>query len=247
MIYQPIATPRAYEGIVSQIEQMIANNQIKVGDQLPGERDLAEKFGVSRIVIREAIRTLQARGVIEVRHGSGTFVKGTPDDTLARSLTLLLELEETSLLDLYVVRQALEVVAAPRAAQYATAPEIAALRECLARMEETIRKGFQDEEHFKEFTARDIELHSLVAQASHNTPLSTLLNTILPLIMSGRLEIINRTGGFKKFVARSRPEIILEEHTNVVNAIVNRDPAAAEHFIYKHLQRSMATYRDLTT
>lgn len=247
MLYQPITTARAYEAVVSQIEQTIAINQFKVGDQLPSERDLAEKFGVSRVVIREAIRTLEARGVIEVRHGSGTYVKGMPGDTLARSLTLLLDLKETSLLDLYVVRQALEIVAAPRAAQYATEPQIQSLRECLARMEESIRIGFQNAARFEEFTKCDIELHSLVGEASHNVPLSTLLNAILPLIMSGRLEIINRTGGFEKFIARSRPEIILAEHTNIVNAIVNHDPAAAEHFIYTHLQRSMTTYRDLQT
>ncbi|HZQ06454.1 MAG TPA: FadR/GntR family transcriptional regulator [Anaerolineae bacterium] len=246
-MYQPITTLRAYEAIVSQIEQMIADKQIQVGEQLPGERDLAEKFGVSRVVIREAIRTLEARGLIDVRHGSGTYVKGMPGDTLTRSLTLLLELKETSLLDLYVVRQALEIVAAPRAAQYATPQQINSLRQCLARMEETIHKGFHDAKHFEEFTQRDIELHSLVGEASHNLPLSTLLNAILPLIMRGRLEIINRTGGFEKFIARSRPEIILDEHTNIVNAIANHDPAAAEHFIYKHLQRSMATYRDLAT
>jgi DNA-binding FadR family transcriptional regulator len=170
-----------------------------------------------------------------------------PGDTLTRSLTLLLELEETSLLDFFVVRQALEIVAAPRAAQYATQEQISSLRNCLAEMAATINQGIHVEEHFKQFTQHDIELHSLVAQSSQNLPLSTLLNVILPLIMSGRLEIINRNGGFKKFIARSRPETILEEHTNIVNAIVNRDPTAAEHFVYKHLQRSMAAYRDLTT
>jgi len=246
-MYQPISPARAYEGVVDRIERMISGKQINVGDQLPGERDMAEKFGVSRLVIREAIRTLEARGVIDVRHGSGTFVKGMPGDTLTRSLTLLLELEETSLLDFYVVRQALEIVAAPRAALYATEQQIISLRNCLTEMEATIDQGIHVEEHFQRFTQHDIELHSLVAQSSNNLPLSTLLSVILPLIMSGRLEIINRTGGFKKFIARSRPETILEEHTNIVNSIVNRDPGAAEHFVYKHLQRSLTAYRDLTT
>src|SRR5688572_20217020 len=119
MIFQSVAPERAYQVIVSQIERQITNGNLHEGDQLPGERELAEQFGVSRVVIREAMRNLQARNLVEVRHGSGTFISGKPGDTLTQSLTLLLKLEESSLLDLYVVRQALELVAAPRAAQYA--------------------------------------------------------------------------------------------------------------------------------
>lgn len=245
LIFQPIAPARAYQAIVSQIEQMIANGTLNDGDQLPGERDLAEQFGVSRVVIRESIRNLQARGMVEVRHGSGTFIRGKAGDILTQSLTLLLKLEEASLLDLYVVRQALEVVAAPRAAQYATAEDISGLRQSLDDMAEIIKKGIDVEEHFHELTRCDIDLHGRVAEASHNIPLATLLHAILPMIMSGRIEIINRTGGFKRFIARSSPQIVIEEHANIVSAIVNRDPTAAEHFIYKHLQRSMVTYRDL--
>ncbi len=245
MVFQPIAPERAYQTIVAQIEELIAQGKLKQGDQLPSERELAEQFGVSRVVIRESIRNLQARGIVEVRHGSGTFVRANPKDTLTQTLTLLLKLEESSLLDLYVIRQALELVAAPRAAQYANEQDIKALRETLGEMRDIIAKGIDVEEHFEIFTRCDMELHARVADASHNAPLATLLRAILPMIMAGRLQIINRTGGFKRFIARSSPAVVIEEHTNIVSAIVNKDPAAAEHFVYKHLQRSMTTYRDL--
>lgn len=245
MIFQSVAPERAYQVIVSQIERQITNGNLRQGDQLPGERELAEQFGVSRVVIREAMRNLQARRLVEVRHGSGTFISGNPGDTLEQSLTLLLKLEESSLLDLYVVRQALELVAAPRAAQYATAEDLDALKESLDDMATIIGKGIEVEEHFHIFTKSDIELHARVAEASHNVPLATLLRAILPMIMSGRLEIINRTGGFKRFISRSIPSVVMEEHSNIVSAIINHDVTAAEHFVYKHLQRSMNTYRDL--
>lgn len=245
LAYQPVTTTRAYESITTQIEQTISSGQLQVGEQLPGERELAEQFGVSRVVIREAMRNLEARAIVEVRHGSGTYVKSIPSPALAQSLTLLLELEEASLLDLYVVRQALELVAAPMAAQHATPEEIATLRKCLEEMATLVEQGIHSEEGFCAFSTKDEELHRLVAQASHNMPLVTLLDAILPLVMSGRREIINRTGGFQRFIARSGRENAHEEHTDIVNAIANRDPKAAEHFVYHHLQRSMTTYRDL--
>jgi len=245
LVYQPVTTTRAYENIAAQIEQTITSGQLRVGDQLPGERELAEQFEVSRVVIREAMRNLEARGIVEVRHGSGTYVRSIPSPAVTQSLTLLLELEEASLLDLYVVRQALELVAAPKAAQYATPEEIAALRNCLEEMAPLVKQGIHSEDSFRAFSTKDEEFHRLIAKASHNMPLATLLNAILPLVMSGRLEIINRTGGFQRFIARSGRENAHEEHANIVNAIANRDPKAAEHFVYQHLQRSMATYRDL--
>ena len=244
-MFEPIAITRAYENIVAQVEAAIIEGNLAVGDQLPGERELAEQFEVSRVVIREATRNLEARGIVEVRRGSGTYVKSIPSPALTRSLTLLLKLEEASLLELYVVRQALELVSASAAAQHATSEEIAALRTCLEEMSRLLEQEISSEDDFRVFSDKDTEFHLLIAQASHNLPLETLLSAILPLVMSGRAEIISRTGGFQQFIVRSEPQNAYEEQTHIVNAIANRDPKAAEHFTYLHLQRSVATFRDL--
>ena len=244
-MFEPQKPTRAYENIVDQIEHDITAGRLQVGDQLPAERELAEQFQVSRVVIREASRHLEALGIVEVRQGSGTYVRSVPTPMLAHSLTLMLKLEEASLLDLYVVRQALELVAAPRAAQYVTPEEMTALRECTEEMAVLIRQGIRSEDDFQALTAKDEQFHHMIAEASHNAPLSTLLSAILPLVMRGRLQIVNRTGGFQRFLERSARENVSDEHTNIVDAIANRDPRAAEHFVYLHLQRSMATYRDL--
>ena len=87
-VFQPIAPPRAYEEIVEQIERAISDGVVRVGDRLPGEREMAVQFGVSRVVVREALRTLEARGLVEVRRGSGTFVLRLPSRFLSQSLTL---------------------------------------------------------------------------------------------------------------------------------------------------------------
>jgi DNA-binding GntR family transcriptional regulator len=146
---------------------------------------------------------------------------------------------------LYVVRQALELVSVSRAAQYATPEEIARLQECLIEQRALIKKGIHTVEEFRAFSAKDEEFHLLMAEASQNQPLVTLLSTVLPLVMSGRLEIIERSGGFEAFIQRSVRESVCDEHASILDAISNRDTRAAEYFIYAHLQRSMATYRDL--
>ena len=250
-MFKPVPVKRAYENIVTRIEQTILDGHFQVGAQLPSERELAEEFAVSRVVIREAVRNLEARGVVEVRHGSGTYVKALPGTMIEQSLTLLLRLEEASLLDLYVVRQALELVSAPRAAQYATTEEIEQLRQCLSDLQELATYAGDSDEAYLAFIEKDTAFHCLVAEASHNLPLATILQSILPLMNSGRLEIMkqangaNGTSNRRPLGNRHEPGQIVDELNGVFTAIVNRDPKAAEHFIYLHLQRAIAGYQHL--
>src|SRR3989337_2355685 len=79
---EPVKSTRIYEEIVRQVKQMIAEGRLKSGDQLPPERDLAEKFMVSRTSVREALRALQSRGLIEIRAGEGAFVRDISVETL---------------------------------------------------------------------------------------------------------------------------------------------------------------------
>src|SRR5579862_362904 len=106
---QPVEKTRSYEQIVTQIEEMIREGHFQIGDRMPSERALAEQFQVSRVVVRESIRHLEARKIVEVLQGSGTYVRRIPTQTLAQNVTFLLELEKSSFVDLMVVRQALEV------------------------------------------------------------------------------------------------------------------------------------------
>ena len=249
-MFKPIPVKRAYENIVLRIERAITEGQLQIDDQLPSERELAEEFGVSRVVIREAIRNLEARRVVEVRHGSGTYIKAVPDPTIEQSLTLMLKLEEASLLDLYVVRQALELVSAPRAAQYATPEEVQTLRQCLEDLLSLSKDASDSEEAYLAFIDKDTDFHHLMAEASHNLPLVTLLEAVLPLMNLGRLEIIRQANvsdkeGWKTLHSRHQPEQITEELTNIFNAIASHDPKAAEHFIYLHLQHAIAGFHDL--
>lgn len=237
------AAPRAYEDIVAQIERSIESGALSVGDQLPGERDLSRQFGVSRVAVREAIRNLEARGIIEVRVGSGTYIRALPGAALSKSFTLWLQLEDSSVLDLYAVRQALESTAAPLAAVHATAGDLAAMRHLLDQWALLLAKSPFTGEDVAASDKFEIEFHYLVAMASRNTALETLLRAILPLVFEGRWGVIRQTGNVETAIAGLKLKETAIEHEDIYQAIANHDPASAEFFTRRHLQGAIALYR----
>src|SRR3970040_2789036 len=91
LMYLPIQSERLYERIVSQIEQRIEAGDLKVGDQLPSERELAEQFTVSRTAVREAVQALRQKGLVEIRLGRGTFITNETTDTIRNSLGMFMK------------------------------------------------------------------------------------------------------------------------------------------------------------
>ena len=246
-MYKPITATRSFQHIVAQIEDLITAGQLHIGDKLPGERELAEQFRVSRVVVREAIRDLQARGVIEVRQGSGTYVQLMPSQALTRSLTLLLHLEKPALIDLFVARRALELAAVSLAAQHATSEQISALEKCISEMSAIARPGLHIEDNFYAYGDKDLQFHTLIAEASHNSILQSLLSAVLPLFMAGRVEVVKRLGSFDKFLDRSPLHELLvhKEHIDIADAIITHDAVAAEQRMKLHLDRAFAVYGNL--
>src|ERR671937_3249214 len=104
----PVKSTRIYEEIVRQIKAMISEGRLKSGDQLPPERDLAEKFLVSRTSVREALRALESVGLIEIRPGEGTFVREVSVDALVEPLALVLLSQRAMIAELFEARRLLE-------------------------------------------------------------------------------------------------------------------------------------------
>ena len=120
-MYKIVRTSRLYEQIVQQVQESIHKGALKPGDQLPPERELAQQFGVSRTVIREAIKTLAANGLVEVRAGEGTFIIDGTSSALRQSLTLMMSMGGIKTLQEVVeLREMLEPEIAFKAALYAT-------------------------------------------------------------------------------------------------------------------------------
>src|SRR5688572_20254195 len=121
---EPIKSTRIYAEIVRQIRGLIADGQLKSGDRLPPERDLADRFRVSRTSVREALRALESTGLIEIRAGEGAFVRRVSVEALVEPLALVILSHREAIADLYEARRLLEPPIAKVAAERASPDEV---------------------------------------------------------------------------------------------------------------------------
>ncbi len=242
---QPIGRTRSYEQIVTQIEEMIQEGHFRIGERMPSERALAHQFQVSRVVVREGLRHLEARRIIEVLQGSGTYVRRVPPQTLAQNVTFLLELEKSSFVDLMVVRQTLEVTAARLAATQATPKDLSEIGACAHEMKEVAERSGNEKDKYFDYGAKDLELHSLIARGSHNAPLASFLDAILPMIMEGRFALVNSFGDAENFFRRRGVERIYTEHMGIIDALRRHDGDAAGRLMIQHTARSIAFFKNI--
>jgi GntR family transcriptional repressor for pyruvate dehydrogenase complex len=224
--FSPIKTKRLYEEIVEQIKQLITEGRLKPGDKLLAERELAEQFQVSRASVREAIRTLEMLGVIDIRPGEGTFVRRTGTDDIIRPLAMFLAVERSSLLDMFEMRRIFETATAALAAERATLEEIDQIGFALESMAE--RLNVQDPERGQEF---DAAFHYAVAEATHNSLLTKLFKTVSE-------EFHKANSVARRQLYQNKPENaqrIVDQHREIFEAIRSRSPQAASQAMLAHL------------
>jgi len=219
-VYLPIKPKeRLYQEIVDQIQQQILSGALKPGDQIPAERDLAERFGVSRTAVREAIKSLTEKGLIEVFVGRGTFVTNLSPDRVVESMTILLRNEPHNVASLQEARALLDVPTARLAAARRTDAHVARLRAIAAEMEE---------EHSvsPRLVDGDTEFHVEVARATGNPVLVLLSQTIFALLRTERLH----RDDFDAFLP-----VAFGEHREIVDAIADGDGERAARAMTAHL------------
>src|SRR5271157_3488829 len=165
------------ERVVQAIEGQVLDGRLPVGSRLPPEREFAERLGVSRTVVREAVRVLVATGLLETRHGVGTTVRALTHDEMVKPLNLFLRTwgEDVSLEHLHQVRSLLEVENAGLAAEQASDEDIHDLRCIVEEME-----AAKDDPVL--FAVKDSEFHRRLAQTTHNPLLTLLLDSIHDLM-----------------------------------------------------------------
>jgi len=222
-VYLPIKPKeRLYQEIVDQIQQQILSGALKPGDQIPAERDLAERFGVSRTAVREAIKSLTEKGLIEVFVGRGTFVTNLSPDRVVESMTLLLRNEPHNVASLQEARELLEIPTARLAAVRRTDAHVARLRAISAELEE---------EH--SISARlvdgDTEFHVELARATGNPVIVLLSQTIVALLRTERL--------YREDFDIARLPTALADHREIVDAIADGDADRAAQAMSDHLVR----------
>ncbi|MHB1345057.1 MAG: FadR/GntR family transcriptional regulator [Thermoleophilia bacterium] len=216
----PVRRRRLYEDVVQQLQSLISSGRLDAGDQLPSERALADQLAVSRTSVREALRILEARGMVEARPGHGLFVRGRRTEEIVSILAAYLVRERESFLEVLDVREALERKAAERAAVLATAKDLESIKAALVMMQEEVLEGRMPIES-------DTAFHRALGAASRNEVLSQILDTVLGLMSQRRREILSEDyGGI----------LMLHQHVNIYRAIKNRDSAAAADLTSAHLR-----------
>ena len=215
----PIKSTRIYEEIVRQVKQMIAEGRLKSGDRLPPERDLAEKFVVSRSSVREALRALESLGLVEIRAGEGTFVREVSVESLIEPLALMMVSQREAIAELFEARRLLEPGIAALAASRATLEEVAEMERILEEQAKEIAEG-------RTGLVQDAAFHGAIGAAAHNRAITRLAHAIMDLLTQSREESLNTPG---------RPQRSHQDHRRILEAIRARDEHAAQQAMLDHL------------
>ena len=224
-VFSRIAHSRTADEVVQQIEILILEGILRVGDRFPGERDLARQLAVSRPILRDALKALEERGLLVTRRGGGTHVADVIGQVFSKPVMELIATHRKATTDYLEYRRDMEGIAAEYAARRATSDDRALLKQIMARMETAHRSAvFEDE------AAVDVEFHGVVGECAHNIILLHTLRSCYRLLSDGvlynRLMIYNLPG------ARDR---LLEQHHMIHDAVQRGDPVAAREAAEEHI------------
>jgi GntR family transcriptional repressor for pyruvate dehydrogenase complex len=221
-LYKVVQASRLYEQIVQQIEESIFKGELSEGSQLPAERDLAKQFGVSRTAVREAIKALQEKGLVDAFPGRGTFVTSGTSNSMRRSLDRIIKSGETDgCAYLAEVREILEPEIAALAAIRASDQDLGTMREAIDVMDSAGRDS-------DAFIEADLDFHLALAEAAANPIVLSLIDSIVGLLREQRLRIFYTGGG---------PQRGQCHHKHIFEAIERHDPQGARAAMQAHLSQ----------
>jgi GntR family transcriptional repressor for pyruvate dehydrogenase complex len=221
-MYTPIHSSKVFEKIAEQIEKRILSGELRSGDRLPTERELSEQFQASRTAVREAMKTLAQRGLVDMRPGRGTIVIDGTSQAMRHSLGLMMMVGQAgNSANLVEVREIIEPGIAALAAVRATEEEITAMREAVRVMDANLNEA-------DAFIAADNDFHRALAKGTQNVLILTLVDSIVDLLSKQRKQIFSLSG------APERGQI---HHKRILESVVQHDAEAAREAMRAHLQQ----------
>jgi GntR family transcriptional repressor for pyruvate dehydrogenase complex len=207
------------ERIVENLINLIKKRSLQMGDKLPSERQLCEIIGVSRPILREALKALQVMNIIDIRQGAGAYVKSLEPEDVVEHLDIVFHLDSSLYRDLYEARKVLEAALAGMAARNISESEIEAITENVRQA--AINIG--DEQIFLE---RDLELHEMIMKAAGNR--------VIPIFMQS----INKLSMLLRKQSNNQPLIrhnTMHDHELIIKALKSRSPEGAAHAMEQHI------------
>ncbi len=212
--------------VTDRLLEYIETQHLRPGDLLPSETSLANSFGVSRPVIREALKSLEGKGVIEIVNGKGALIRPIDNDSLRLFFRRAMEMEYGTMLELMEVRKGLEVQSAVLAAQRRDEKDLAAIRQVVGAMRETTSD-------LDAYTRLDVEFHLRVAAASHNSMMVSLVESIRDALRNTIIAGLRSRG----------PALNLESiqctHEELYDALVEGNVQAAMETMVRHFDEAI--------
>jgi len=225
MPFQKVTPEKLSTAVTRQIEKLILRGILRPGERLPAERELADKLGVSRPSLREAIAELQDKGLLTTRAGAGIYVADVLGSAFSDALIRLFADHDEAVFDYIGFRRDLEGLAACRAARLASDTDLQVIQTIMDKMEAAHKKTNPADE-----ARLDAEFHMAIIEASHNVIMLHMMRSMFQLLREG--VFYNRQVMFKQRTTRGA---LLDQHRAINVAIQARDPGAARAAINAHL------------
>lgn len=225
MKFQKIGTKKIYIEVIEQIKRMLDSGELKPGDQLPSEREFAELLGISRVSLRQALTVLETLGIVEIRHGEGTFIAFSNNGFDSLNVFLSKISKESDPLDILEARKLIEVGIAGLSAKERTEEDLKIMEETLEEMRRRIDSGVDT-------LAIDLSFHLQIAESTHNYVLISVMNYIGSLMRQNLWKVVKGLS----LTTPGRAERYLEQHWLIYTAIKDGDSESAKKAMLDHLQ-----------
>jgi GntR family transcriptional repressor for pyruvate dehydrogenase complex len=221
LLITPIKKTRVAEEVADRIRVLMLDGTFPPGEPLPSERHLAERFGVSRGSIRDALRTLETIGLLETRHGQGTFPHELSVDRLVAPLASVMAYRSDLQDELLDVRRMFEPAVARVAALRASNEDLSDLQRLLDAQRQKLKTG-------QSAIAEDTAFHAILARSTRNRVVMSIMTTLNDLLVESRTHSLEQKG---------RPARSVEGHEAVVAALQRKDPEGASQAMYNHIDQ----------
>ncbi len=239
MPFEKVQSEKLSEAVTRQIELLILRGVLRPGDRLPAERELAEKLGVSRPSLREALAGLRESGLIDTRAGAGIYVADVLGSAFSPALIRLFASHDEAVFDALSFRRDMEALAAERAARLGSTADLGVIDRIFTRMEGACAPS--DEKKAGGGARLDAEFHMAIIEAGHNVVMLHMMRSMYDLLREG--VFYNRQVMFLQNFTRCD---LLEQHRAINAAIQARDPDGARAAVQAHLDYITDALRDQT-